>query len=174
MSRPVSLRASCLPVKRWVRSRVRSLSLNYSPTCCTASSVRPQQQQQHQQQQQSFPNLGGVEWPLTLALSGIASAVVYGVTVLLKSQPRLVAPAILIPMLAFFVGRQSIKHHAQVRVAKHSNHSPHIYGSQWYIRSLIAYRQRIRDRKLLQKAFRMLTSNCRMTSSNSNSRNCKQ
>lgn len=125
MSRPIRAQAGRFPVARLVRPATRFRISTYSSIRCQASSAAPQQQQQ--QQQQRFPTLAAVDWPLTLAFSGILSAIVYGLTVLLKSQARLVIAAILVPLLAFLVGRESTKHRPQVNGAASMSIELHMY-----------------------------------------------
>ena len=103
-SRAVSVRE-----KRWLQSRTKVGRSAYRPILSQASNVHTQPQRQPR-----FLDFAGINWPLTLTLSGISSVLVSGVLLFLKAQARLAAATVLLPFLAFFIGRESFKRQAEV------------------------------------------------------------
>lgn len=103
-SRAVSLRGN-----RRLQSRTEVERSAYRPILSQASDVHTQPQHQPR-----FLDFAGINWPLTLTLSGISSVIVSGVLLFLKAQARLAAATVLLPFLAFFIGRESFKRQAEV------------------------------------------------------------
>lgn len=96
----------------FMHQRRKLMRSNGRDAVCKASSLGSQQQQ-------AFPDRAKIDWLLTLTLTGLSSAVVSGTFFLLQSKLRLAAATVVLPFLAFYVGRESVRR--AIEVVRHAH-----------------------------------------------------